>query len=787
MKDAKMKMPASRSSRSFTKVAVGISALLLSVAIHAQARDFNIPGGDLKTALDAYIAETKLQVVYNAADLKGKSTKGVHGAMEADKALDLLLEGTELKLRRDRSGAVIIFFRPGEQAIDPEVTTLDRVEVFANLSHLGDRTRTGTRMDTDPMTIPLTITSVDKDLLKQQQARSLSEALSNVAGVTDSTGSGAYLMRGFAAGAMRNGNLLLNTDGADAPLISVSKIEVVKGPEAIIAGVSAGYGGVINVITKAPEVRPVTEVTASVGSRGYYETGLDVGRPLNDDKSLLGRFIVSKQGAGKTTVGFDGSNSVYVAPSLTWRNKGTGTDVTAQLEYQDRRVPPDATVITNDSKLSDDLKPMRLEPTNDGIQQKRNVATLVWNQRLNEDWSLSVKQSYDELKNDSRVASGFPGNLLGMPASMWISLGAHNGLKYATSSTKIELKTELETGVFRHNVVLAYDRSQSSIRASNQTTFINSVDTATGAMTDLTPVLGPIFGGIPSPVLFNGGDPREQGVLAMDQITWNQWIALVGWRYIRYDGHPWSAKVEQFKRSLPSLGLLYQFSPRLSAYANAAKGFTPNAGNFSISGSPVPPENATQYEIGLKSVSADKKLTSSISTYQIKQDNVAVQDPNNPTGTCAGGGCYISVPGVTAKGVELELSGEVVKGLGIRANYAYASKVSPQSTANLFYAHNQASLWALYRFSGEDAGGFWVSAGLQTRSARVGSDQNLRANPGRTKYDASVGYDRQQWSFVAGVKNITNKRMYPLLGGLLGQAAAVQPREFTLTASYSLN
>lgn len=317
------------------------------------------------------------------------------------------------------------------------------------------------------------------------------------------------MMRGFSAGAMRNGNLLLNSDGADAPLISVSKIEVVKGPEAIIAGVSAGYGGVINVITKAPQARPVTEVTTSVGSRGYYEAGLDVGRPLNEDKSLLGRFIVAKQGAGKTSVGYDGSNSIYVAPSLTWRNKATGTDVMASFEYRDRRITPDATVVTTESKLSDDLTPLRLEPANDGIQQKRNTATLVWNQRLGEDWSLSVKQAFDELKNDSRTASSIPGNFFGMPASTLISIGAHSGLKYATSSTKVELKTELETGPLRHNVVFAYDRSQSSIRASNQSTFINGVDTGTGAFTDLTPVFGPIFGGIPSPLLFNGGDPRR--------------------------------------------------------------------------------------------------------------------------------------------------------------------------------------------------------------------------------------------------------------------------------------
>jgi hypothetical protein len=94
IKDATMKMPHGRTSRSFAKVAVGISALLRSAAVHAQARDFNIPSGD--------------------------------------------------------------------------------------------RTRTGTRMDVDPMTI----TSVDEDRLKQQQSRSWSEALSSVAGVADLSGAG---------------------------------------------------------------------------------------------------------------------------------------------------------------------------------------------------------------------------------------------------------------------------------------------------------------------------------------------------------------------------------------------------------------------------------------------------------------------------------------------------------------------------------------------------------------------------------------------------------------------
>ncbi|WP_457326613.1 secretin and TonB N-terminal domain-containing protein, partial [Roseateles sp. P5_E11] len=206
-----------------------MSALLLSVAIHAQSRDFNIPAGELKSVLEAYMAETKQQIVYNAADLKGRTSKGVQGSMTAEKALELLLEGTNLKLRRDSSGAVVVFFSEGgAPAASDEVNTLERVEVFAQLSHLGDRSRTGTRMDADPMSVPLSVTSIDKDLLAQQQVRNLSDALANVAGVIDVSGNNAFVMRGFAAGTMRNGNLQLVSDGSDVPLISLSKIEVVK-------------------------------------------------------------------------------------------------------------------------------------------------------------------------------------------------------------------------------------------------------------------------------------------------------------------------------------------------------------------------------------------------------------------------------------------------------------------------------------------------------------------------------------------------------------------------------
>jgi len=565
---------------------------------------------------------------------------------------------------------------------------------------------------------------------------------------------------------------------------------VVKGPEAIIAGPTTGYGGVINVISKAPQTQPVTEVIANYGSRNYYEVGLDVGRPVDADKSLLVRLVASKQGSGDTSVGFDGPHTEYIAPSATWRNKSWGSELTLQFEHQKKRRTPDPLVLTTDqTTLSDDLPALRLEPATDGTLIKSNVASLTFNQKLGEDWDLSIKYTDDDRKNQNDLISIVPGFYFGLSATTQMSLGFLSSLDYHSKATKVELKTERETGPLTHKMLFAFDQTRSTIDSTSQSNFVLGTDTATGVVTDLEPTLGALFGGIPGPLLRGGSRPRETGALFMDQIIWGDWIALVGWRHMTYAANNLiGTSAGEFKKSLPSLGVLYRVSSNLSLYANASKGFTPNSGNFSYSGGGVPPENARQFEYGAKAMSSDKKLSGSVAVFSIKQSNVAIADDSHGPFDCAGNPCYLSVPGVKSKGVELEVSGEVFTGLGLRANYTYTDKVADDpSQLGVPYARNLGSVWAIYRFRGDDLGGWWVSAGLQSRSARIGQTLNTIANPGRTRYDSSIGYDAKRWSFIGGVKNLTNKRMYPMLSGLLGQGQIGQQREFVLTARYSFD
>ena len=86
----------------------------LPVLVHAQAQVqaqqvFDVSGGDLKTALDVYIAQGGVQLLYKVDDVKGMATRGVKGALSPQEALSRILEGTPLLTRRGDDGAIVIY------------------------------------------------------------------------------------------------------------------------------------------------------------------------------------------------------------------------------------------------------------------------------------------------------------------------------------------------------------------------------------------------------------------------------------------------------------------------------------------------------------------------------------------------------------------------------------------------------------------------------------------------------------------------------------------------------
>ena len=91
------------------KISAAIFSMAFSVAAHAQTHDLNIPGGDLKAALDAYVLQSGIQIIYNADEVRGQRSNGVSGRLSDEQALNALLKDTGLYVKRDGSSAAIIF------------------------------------------------------------------------------------------------------------------------------------------------------------------------------------------------------------------------------------------------------------------------------------------------------------------------------------------------------------------------------------------------------------------------------------------------------------------------------------------------------------------------------------------------------------------------------------------------------------------------------------------------------------------------------------------------------
>ncbi|WP_288379200.1 Plug domain-containing protein, partial [uncultured Massilia sp.] len=91
------------------KLSGALPLLLFCGALHAQTATLDIPAGELKIALDQYAAQTGVQLLYRAEDVRARTSPGARGTMDAARALEALLAGTGLSVRRDGAGAVLVF------------------------------------------------------------------------------------------------------------------------------------------------------------------------------------------------------------------------------------------------------------------------------------------------------------------------------------------------------------------------------------------------------------------------------------------------------------------------------------------------------------------------------------------------------------------------------------------------------------------------------------------------------------------------------------------------------
>jgi len=283
----------------FLKRALASSAALLALTGAAAAHDFDIPAGKLAAALDAYTAQTGLQLLIADDAVRSSYTRGVKGDLSADAALSRILAGTGLVTDRNSASGVITIVRASRHSEAQPVheTRLAEAEPAHAAASVETVVVTSSKIKGDIQTVPIAITALSQEQLTSRQIAGGPDLVKEVPNLTFSktnfTGYNIEI-RGIGTQAIS-----VTTDPAvavafnDIPFIrnhffeqefyDVSQVEVLRGPQGTLYGRNA-TAGVVNVISAKPTDQFEAMLSADWGNytNRRYEGMVNI--PIADDR-----------------------------------------------------------------------------------------------------------------------------------------------------------------------------------------------------------------------------------------------------------------------------------------------------------------------------------------------------------------------------------------------------------------------------------------------------------------------------------------------------------------------
>jgi len=775
-------------------MALVISLALAHAPVMAQQSDtryeINLPQQSLADSLRALGKTAHVNIVFEPAAVQGKRAQALSGRYTPKEALERLLSGLGLTVASTAGGSYSVAVAaassqttttpatPGsgqsaagavkldEEASKELGTAFGGVVQMADVLVVGQRLNTyvanssdgATRTDTDLLETPQSVSVITRKLFDDQQMRTLSDVLRNASGVdiSNSIDGASFTVRGFS-------NASVSVDGMGdssstrvlMPIVAADSVEVLKGPEGILAGTRVEPGGSINVTLKQPQVTPIATWTMGVGSYGLTETALDLGGALNAGKTWSYRLIAQVERADRTANGYNGVHGFYLAPSLRWASGGT--DVVVGFE-RSAKFSPTILFVTSPiglERLGDSQPVGRYGEKDDGYYFPRTRSYYKLEQDLGDSgWTYRSRGEYTDSTSDAKLWQ-----LGGRPTAegdTW--LGPTRSISSSWSrSFHNELMGAFSTGPFQHRVLLgAYYLKWTGKSLTILKDFIPYNIYARQTV--------PSWLDVPTRYEYGTGPTNvgEVGYVAQDQISYGEkWHALLAMRRGLYHGY--GVQLET-RRWLPNFGLVYKVSPDASLYANRMVSYKQAIDRRTPEGNMLPGMLSEQYEIGYKRDMMQRRLSWTVAAYQIAVDNSATWIPGTEF--------FIPGPGQTSRGIETELRGKLTEGLDVSVTMSHVTvKRQPGSDGGapiVSQPRNTGSLWAAYRFQSEPLQKWSIAAGIFARSKTTverrfvnwGDPTTYMENPGNARVDAHIGYTEKNWALNLGIRNLLDRRLY---------------------------
>ena len=283
-------------NRLFKYVVISISLLPLCAA-GTSAQNFNIPGGSLEVALDAYSTQSGIAMMIPNEAIRGIQTQGLKGDMPAVEALARILKGTGFSASRDPSGVIaVVKQRRAEGAVSIREIAAAPAPTASGAA-LETVTVTSSKIGGDVQNIPISITALSQEQLTATQTAGGPDLIKQVPNMTfTKTNFSGYSIqiRGIGTQAIS-----VTTDPAvavafnDMPFIrnhffeqefyDVSQVEVLRGPQGTLYGRNA-TAGVVNLISAKPTDQFEALASADIGNYNNRRIEGMINIPIVDDR-----------------------------------------------------------------------------------------------------------------------------------------------------------------------------------------------------------------------------------------------------------------------------------------------------------------------------------------------------------------------------------------------------------------------------------------------------------------------------------------------------------------------
>jgi iron complex outermembrane receptor protein len=661
--------------------------------------------------------------------------------------------------------------------------------------YVGKSALSSTRIAVDISELPQSVKVLNNSFIKATNAFNMPDILNYTGGAQNGSlnwTAGRLAIRGFSGDGDYMDSFAPPSQTVIDPIM-YDRFEVIKGPSTIFLAADGSPGGLVNKITKNPLSQRSTTLSVQTGLYDANHVGLDATGPLTSNGKLLYRFV-----AGSTySDGYYDSTYMHrniFFPAVSYQfTPDTKVEIkalfvnTAWPSYNGLMLDPRTMKIW-------DVPYTRSSSEDSPYNWRHDNMNRVWlnfTSRLNDYVVLRIAAMNAYSRSDRQESLANTWDDGGRAWNAATSPTTYTGGAYPRTTTadnqvsryrdlQSDLNFNFKTGPANHSLLIGGELrdnpNSTEVYAGTSSPWNPFVKTAPTVTVDWT-----------TPTSFNENISTlarvylaETMKLFKDRLVLNYGITRTRASAGTTNRLTRVVTTPEFvvDKNLKQYGAVYKIVKGVNLFYGYNENYALNGvGTVNgVAGTPLPPKQGKQSEIGLKTEFLNKRLSVNVSYFDVQQQNNTVpSSPFNPANP------NVLIPGVISRGFDGDVSFQVNRSFYLMGSFslfkaksvlgpAAASFIQPYTGTIITgsipvdnISENSWSLIGLYHFTDGPLKKFNVSLGANYLDKRAITDNANQVwfgyVPGRVLVNATASY---RWSrhitYSLNIDNLLNKK-----------------------------